>query len=108
MSSYSGCTGRCLTGADIGMPEYGSSFYAVDPDCSEHSTPMSPEEEEMIMPECEWCFGTEGVETTDGLTECKRCREYRQYYEALTPEEQRAEHAAEAAYVQETTERGDA
>ncbi len=45
------CTGRCLTGADIGVPEYGNAFYAVDPDCDEHGTPMSPEEEEMAPPD---------------------------------------------------------
>jgi hypothetical protein len=91
----SDCDGRCLTGADIGMPEYGG-FYAVDPDCSEHGTPMTPEEEEAAA--CELCYGTNNV--LEG--ECELCREYRLYYESLTVEEQRAEHESMAAYVQES------
>lgn len=45
------CSGLCLTGSDIGMPEYGSAWYAIDPDCPEHGVPMSPEEEEQAAAE---------------------------------------------------------
>jgi hypothetical protein len=60
-----------------------------------------------LTPECEFCFGQEDVRETDGLIECKGCREYRQWFQALTPEEQRQEHEMAAQYVQDTIDRGD-
>ena len=60
-----------------------------------------------IGPECEFCFGHDDVQTADGLTECRDCRSYRLWYNALTPAEKRAEHESSARYVQETIERGD-
>jgi hypothetical protein len=59
---------------------------------------------------CEVCLGNDGsvIETGDGREECGSCRSYREWYESLTVEEQKAEHEMMAVYVEETERRGDA
>lgn len=53
------CNGICLSGYDVGVPEYGGIAYA-HPDCELHSgywpAPLSPEQEEelaVIVPDLE-------------------------------------------------------
>lgn len=36
------CNGICLSGADLGVPEYGGIAYA-HPDCPEHGDPLNEE-----------------------------------------------------------------
>jgi hypothetical protein len=38
------CNGICLTGADLGVPEYGGIAYA-HPDCPEHGDPLEDGDE---------------------------------------------------------------
>lgn len=38
------CNGICLSGADLGVPEYGGIAYA-HPDCPEHGDPLEDTEE---------------------------------------------------------------
>jgi hypothetical protein len=44
------CNGICLSGADLGVPEYGGIAYA-HPDCPEHGYPAEED------PEAETCGG---------------------------------------------------
>jgi len=39
------CNGICLSGADLGVPEYGGIAYA-HPDCPEHGYPQEEDPEE--------------------------------------------------------------
>lgn len=39
MSEEDECNGICLSGADLGVPEYGGIAYA-HPDCPEHGDPL--------------------------------------------------------------------
>jgi hypothetical protein len=55
--------------------------------------------------ECEVCFREVEYLLTArfmGDLECNECREYREYYNSLTPQQLREEHEAMARYVEET------
>jgi hypothetical protein len=42
-----GCNGICLSGADLGLPEYGGIAYA-HPDCPEHGDPIPEDSDEYV------------------------------------------------------------
>lgn len=50
MSEEDECNGICLSGADLGVPEYGGIAYA-HPDCPEHGDPLDEE------PDADICGG---------------------------------------------------
>lgn len=41
------CNGICLSGADLGVPEYGGVAYA-HPDCPEHGDPIPEDSDEYV------------------------------------------------------------
>lgn len=46
MSDDEECNGICLSGADLGVPEYGGIAYA-HPDCPAHGDPVEDGEEDV-------------------------------------------------------------